>query len=256
MAPGTCAERRSVCKESRKGHPDTSGCRSAATSAFGRLREPAGTDPGWLKQARVRWHLRRAVMITWCIAGDPSFIYSALARPHGKWWEPETPESRRNRLSRAWVRWVPWRRSSASWQAAYNTACLYAALADAARRGCAPHDTLRELERRVIVSLRRVVDNPHSELERAWDWISGDPDFRVMRDDREKFKAFGEFLDELEQQEYPASMVGSAPTRTRTAPGISLWPKDGRQARNPRFSPRCRTLSPWAMASVPTFCRT
>jgi hypothetical protein len=101
-----------------------------------RLREPAGTDPGWLKQAGVHWHLRMAIMITRCIAGDPSVIYSALARPHGKWWEPETPESRRDRLSRTWVRWVPWRRSSASWQAAYNTACLYAALADAAQGLC------------------------------------------------------------------------------------------------------------------------
>jgi hypothetical protein len=200
-----------------------------------RLREAAGTDPGWLKQARVRWHLRRAIMITWCISGDRSFIYSALARPHGKWWEPETPESRRDHLSRAWV---PWRRSSASWQAAYNTACLYAALADAARRGCAPEDTLRELERRVIASLRRVVDNPHSELERAWDWISGDPDFRVMRDDREKFKAFGEFLEELERQEYPASMVGKCPhPHTNSARNLAVAERWPASAEPPIFSP-------------------
>jgi hypothetical protein len=56
-----------------------------------------------------------------------------------------------------------------------------------------------------------VVDNPRSELERAWDWIFGDPDFRVMRDNRDKFTAFGEFLDELERQEYPAAMVGKCP---------------------------------------------
>jgi hypothetical protein len=90
-----------------------------------------------------------------------------------------------------------------SWQAAYNTACVYAALADSAWRNNAPEDILRELESRVIVSLRRLVGNPRSELERAWDWIFGDPDFRVMRDDRQKFTAFGEFLDELERQEYP-----------------------------------------------------
>ena len=173
-----------------------------------RLREPAGTDPGWRKHALVRSHLRRAIRITWCVAGHPSFIYSALTDPHGRWWEPQAARAWLDLLSRAWVRWPAWRRSSASWQAAYNTACLYAALADAAWRRSAPGDILRELERRVVVSLRRVVDNPSSELERAWDWIFGDPDFRVMRDNREKFTAFGEFLDELERQEYPASMAG------------------------------------------------
>jgi hypothetical protein len=176
-----------------------------------RLREPAGADPGWLKHARVRWHLRRAIRITWCIVGDPSFIYSALTDPHGKWWEPKASRPGLDLLSRASVRWPSWGRSSASWQAAYNTACLNAALVDAAWRRCAPETVLRELERRVIVSLRRVVDNPRSELERAWDWIFGDPDFRVMRDDRKKFTAFGEFLNELERQEYPASMVGKCP---------------------------------------------
>ncbi len=176
-----------------------------------RLREPVGADPGWLTHARVRWHLRRAIRITSCIADDLSFIYSALTDPHRKWWEPEAAKSGLDLISGAWVRWPPWGRSSASWQAAYNTACLYAALADAAWRGCAPENILRELERRVIVSLRRVVDNPRSELERSWDWVFGDPDFRVLRDHRAKFAAFGEFLDELERQEYPASMVGKCP---------------------------------------------
>jgi len=220
-----------------------------------RLREPAGTDPGWLKQTRVRWHLRMAIMITRCIVGDPSFIYSALADPLGRWWEPETSRSWLNRLSQAWVRWLPRRRSSASWQAAYNTACLYAALADAARRDCAPEDTLQDLERRVIVSLRRVVDNPGSELERAWDWISGDPDFRVMRDDREKFKAFGEFLNELQQQEYPASMVGKCthPHRNsaRNLAVAERWPTS---AEPPIFSPVPNAVpeGDGERASVPT----
>jgi hypothetical protein len=173
-----------------------------------RLRESADANPGWFRHARVRWYLRRALRITWCIAGEPSFIYSALTGPQRKWWEPEASKSALDRLSRAWVRWPPWGRSSASWQAAYNTACLYAALADAVWRRGGPDEILRELERRVIVGLRSVVDNPRSELERAWDWIFGDPDFRVMRDDRKKFTAFGEFLDELERQEYPASLAG------------------------------------------------
>jgi hypothetical protein len=89
----------------------------------------------------------------------------------------------------------------ASWQAAYNTACLYAALADSAWRGSAPEEVLQELERRVIVALGHVLYNPQSELERAWDWISSDPDFRVMRDHQENFPAFGKFIAELKRQE-------------------------------------------------------
>jgi hypothetical protein len=204
-----------------------------------RLREPAGADPGWPRHARVCWHLHRAIRIAQRIADDPSsVISSALAGPHRKWWEPETSKSGLGLLSWTWVRWPPWRRSSASWQAAYNTACLYAALADAAWRGCAPESTLRELERRVIVSLRRVVDNPRSELERAWDWIYGDPDFRFMRDDRAQFRAFGEFLDELEQQEYPAAKVGKCPYPhahiARNLAVATRWPAS---AEPPIFSP-------------------
>jgi hypothetical protein len=172
-----------------------------------RLRESAGMDPNWLKHARDRWHLRRAINTTWHIAGDPSLIYSVLANPHGKWWE-------RDAVSRVRVHWPPWRRTRASWQTAYNTACLYAALADAARtntQGRAPDEVLRDLENRVVTSLRHVVDSPDSELERAWDWIYSDPDFYAMRQDRETFTLFREFLDELEQQEYPASMAGMCP---------------------------------------------
>ena len=75
------------------------------------------------------------------------------------------------------------RRSSDSWQAAYNTACVYAALADARAGAAVRRAELREnLEGRVIASLRRVVGNPRSELERPSDWIDSDPDFRAMQD--------------------------------------------------------------------------
>lgn len=40
-----------------------------------------------------------------------------------------------------------------------------------------------------------------------------------MRDHREKFTAFGEFLDELERQEYPASMVGKCPVPHKNPAG-------------------------------------
>ena len=172
-----------------------------------RLRE-AGAVTGWLKHVRVLWNLRRALRITWCVAGDPALIVAVLENPHRDWRHPRAAKPKLDLLSRACVHWPPWSRGSTSWQAAYNTACLYAALADrACERGASP-SVLQELEHRVIVSLRQVLDNPQSELERAWDWINGDPDFRFMREHQGDFSVFNEFLAELQQQEYPASALG------------------------------------------------
>ncbi|HTR92193.1 MAG TPA: hypothetical protein VMI73_10680 [Trebonia sp.] len=164
-----------------------------------RLLEPGGEDPPWLSQARVRWHLRRAIGITGCIAGDPAVIDAVLADPHGEWWDAKGGGKHR-------------RRRTDSWQAAYNTACVYAALADAARAGGAPRESLQRLEERVIASLRRVVGNPRSELERPSDWIDSDPDFRAMQDDLDIFGTFQEFLIGQLRQDYPvAFMAGECP---------------------------------------------
>jgi hypothetical protein len=94
---------------------------------------------------------------------------------------------------------IPWpRRGRASWQAAYNAACLYAALA----RRDSDQDP-------VIACLRSAVDNPYSEMERAYDWISRDPDLSCLRrrdsaTEREQ-TPFTEFLDEQERLDYPAA---------------------------------------------------
>jgi hypothetical protein len=170
---------------------------------------PDGTGRGWFRHGRALLHLRRAARITWCVTGKcPSLVVAVLKNPCRDWRDWNTAEPQLDLLSRACLRLPPWLRSSRSWQAAYNTACLYAALAERARRDGAPVSVLRELERRVIVSLRNVLGNPDSELERAWDWIDSDPDFRVMRDHHENFPAFAEFLADLKEQEYPASGTG------------------------------------------------
>jgi hypothetical protein len=220
--------------------------------------EPGPEDPSWGKRTHDRWHLRQAIRITSCIAGDPKLIKAVLADPHGQWWrtdDSEAPaddsEAGATHLSRARaqdrVRWLPRQRNTASWQAAYNTACLYAALADAARtRGVTepvPEKILKDLESRVIVSLRRVVENPDSELERAWDWIDSDPDFQAMRHNSQVFTAFGKFLDELMRQEYPVSFIaGKCPVR-HTNP-----------VRNPDVSGR-RQIMPERVALVTTYRR-
>ena len=82
--------------------------------------------------------------------------------------------------------WLPWQRLTPSWEAAYNTACVYAALS---------------LDHRVVVSLQRAVNNPDCEMRRPSDWISNDPDFSCL----EASKEFKGFLDAQERKDYPAA---------------------------------------------------
>jgi hypothetical protein len=100
------------------------------------------------------------------------------------------------------VRWLPWQARTASWPAAYNTACLYAVLAN---QGLAN-------EEQVVVSLRRVVSNRDSGIERPYDWISKDPDFLPLLRDPKRFPAVRLFHVSLERRDYPANQ-SSAPIR-------------------------------------------
>jgi hypothetical protein len=143
------------------------------------------------------------------------------------------------------VRRLPWQRSTASWQAAYNTACLYAALADTARKDCAPELVLRDLEHRVIVSLRRAVDNPHSELERPSDWIDSDPDFHAMCDDPQFFTAFEGFLLDQMRQDYPDSFIVGKCSVPHTTHGKSLAVR-GRRLNRAQFPIRSPVPGPVA----------
>jgi hypothetical protein len=217
-----------------------------------RLRELDGADSGWLQRARDRRHLRRATRITSFIAGAPAFINKLQAGQDGHWCDvtaskagPSVPQARTRVRHR--VRWLPWQRRTPSWQAAYNTACLYAALTDAARekyaaltdeareKGASLEEVQRNLEElkkvqrnlegRVIASLRRAVEDPHTELERPSDWIHSDPDFHVIDANPLVFTKFCDFLCEQMHQDYPvAFMAGQCPVshtpsvRTPAAP--------------------------------------
>lgn len=85
------------------------------------------------------------------------------------------------------TRWLPWQRRTPSWEAAYNTACAYAAL---------------ELDHQVVNSLRRAINNPDCEMQRPSDWISNDPDFRCLKSAKE----FKPFRDAQRSQDYPAAL--------------------------------------------------
>ena len=85
------------------------------------------------------------------------------------------------------TRWLPWQCRTPSWEAAYNTACAYAAL---------------NLDRRVIISLQHAINNPDCEMQRPWDWISHDPDFSCLKSS----KKFDDFLDAQERKDYPVAV--------------------------------------------------
>jgi len=129
---------------------------------------------------------RQAVRITAAIAGDVAPIEALFGVPRRAAGRAPTARDR--------VRLLPWLRQTASWQAAYNAACIYSALA---QRGLAGDDL-------VVACLQRAIDNRDSEMERAYDWIAYDPDFLPLKNSpRDEFPAFKKFLRDQNRQDYP-----------------------------------------------------
>jgi hypothetical protein len=125
-------------------------------------------------------------------------------------------EARWHRLGGLWHL----RRAKASWQAAYNAACLYAALPG------------EEADQDVVVAcLRGAVDNPRSEMERGYDWISRDPDLSFLKDRESSPESdpastegtpFQKFLETQKRLDYPAAFPAERPgARRRVRPGRS-----------------------------------
>jgi hypothetical protein len=178
------------------------------------LADPAGA-PAWLDgQGKVQQHLRKAVRIASSIAGDKDHLNTLLTHPLDQWPDLEPDEVKDPRPAGDRARWLSRRRHAASWQAAYNTACLYAALAGAAAARAARAEAAKSpatgqaqaLEVWVIDSLRRAIDNPQTELDHPSTWIRYDPDFSLLRRqaDRGKlFEAFGLFVRDQEVFDYP-----------------------------------------------------
>ena len=89
---------------------------------------------------------------------------------------------------------LPWLRYTASWQAAYNTACIYSALAQHGLAG----------DEEVVASLQRAIDSRDSEMERPYDWILYDPDFLPLKDSaHDKYPQFKKFLRDQKRKDYP-----------------------------------------------------
>jgi hypothetical protein len=165
-----------------------------------------------------RRHLGLAIRVASAVAGTDDLIAgipeSARPQKSGGPWpsahsaEPPAPAEPHDRL-----RWRPGSRRTVSWQAAYNTACLYAALAAArlAATQTLPEDERTAWEERVVVSLVRVVNNPNAEMERPYDTVSQDPDFSAIRSAPDQFPVFRKFLDDQRRMDYPEVDVTQAP---------------------------------------------
>ena len=88
-------------------------------------------------------------------------------------------------------------RRDRSWQAAYNLACTYAAIAQDKRYPGERHERIEQ----VVTSLRWAVEDPRCEIERPSEWIPHDPDFQSLSGDG----TFGMFLRDQERCDYPDS---------------------------------------------------
>jgi hypothetical protein len=142
---------------------------------------------------KERLQARRAIRITAAITGDSMTIKKILKNSEPLAGEVPSPGANSRK-----TRWLPWQCRTPSWQAAYNTACLYAALVDSCKCKC-----LREtMAARAAASLKRVVDDRDCDMQRPSDWISKDPDFSSLKSSPGKFK---DFLDAQRQADYPTA---------------------------------------------------
>jgi hypothetical protein len=171
--------------------------------AFERLHGPVASSG---RKPKLQKEFRRAIKIASFIAGDSEYLTTVLTRvltqPFGEWPAPPAAITPAACPAPDRIRRLPCQRRTASWQAAYNAACLYAALAMVA-----PEPVALVLEEWVIAGLRRAVDNPLSELERPSDWISHDPDFRPLSRDSTIFEKFAQFVHDQEREDYPAAYI-------------------------------------------------
>ncbi len=183
---------------------------------------PCGRRSRGTRRGMRTWQLRWPAASAAAIAGECALDRWLMAGQQGN--PPAAPiagrpRGRRSAVTRNKVRWLPRQRHTASWQAAYNTACMYAALAG---------NGLADVES-VVVSLERAVSNPHSEMERAYDWICRDADFTAVR----HLPRFFDFVGEQRR-------MGGRPPAESTADRCQSaghqrgrWPRAARRASKP-----------------------
>jgi hypothetical protein len=163
-------------------------------------------------------HLKRAILVASAIAGNDDLIKEIPEKSHdqksrGPWPPAHSSDKPEPKDPQDGIRWWPLSRRTVSWQAAYNTACLYAVLASerlTMEEILSPQERLA-WEERVVVSLERVVNNQYAEMERPYDLVSQDPDFSALTSTPEEFPLFKKFLDDQRRMDYPDFDVAQAP---------------------------------------------
>ena len=109
-------------------------------------------------------HMSLAFRIVTSIAGDNAPIKQQFTSGKAQPSDQKPPSSEK----KDGIRWLPRQRRTPSWEAAYNTACVYAAL-----NRDSGYEAVK-LDHKLVVSLQRAINNPDCEMQRPWDWISHD----------------------------------------------------------------------------------
>jgi hypothetical protein len=157
--------------------------------------------------ARKLPHARTTIRVATAIAGDIGDIGQVL-----RLGPDQTAGQRPPQLTKSLrTRRQPWQCSTRSWQAAYNLACAYAAIAHHCQREPQAAGNTRNIKadpdrlvRLAVTSLEFAVGVPECELEHPCEWIAVDPDFGSLRFSHDKVsKAFRDFLAAQEQRDYP-----------------------------------------------------
>lgn len=164
-------------------------------------------EHGCARANRDNHHAKRAMNIVAAITGD-SAVIKAVLNPAAK----PSEQARHLHPSVKKTRWLYWQCRTPSWQAAYNTACLYAAL-EQSRTDSTEKDQMAD---RVVTSLTRAVNDPDCEMERPWDWIFTDPDFSCLKQSSKKFRSF---CHDQMHRDYPRTTrpASSAAEQTRAS---------------------------------------
>jgi hypothetical protein len=162
-------------------------------------------------------HARKVLRIATTIACDSSYI-AGLLDTQGKRWgrKIQSGPKQRSMVKRRRIRRWPRQYSTPSWPAAYNLACVYAAIYAHLNHQLEDNPAEDDREKtkqkltcfveKVVTSLEFAITNPECEMERPWEWIANDPDFGCLH----RFSEFSSFLDAQRQRDYPLSMTWTA----------------------------------------------
>ena len=149
---------------------------------------------GRARTNRDSYSTKRAMNIVTAITGDSAAI-RALLNPTT---QPKANLPRPPGANAGRTRWLPWQCRTPSWEAAYNAACLYAALEQRCGYSQEDKDHMAEL---AVLSLTRAVTDRDRETEPPWRWISTDPDLAGLTSSRQ----FSTFLNDLVRRDYPTA---------------------------------------------------